>query len=216
MAVLGSVQVFFVMLIAFVMKRKEGGGVCSGSEDDTGEGEGYDGKYLGGLLIGLNVLLFAIFLGSGVVAQFVRRDRSLDAGGGRDRTETGTSVYAVLSGLRDSLGWGRSNDRPLAIGTENETAGVELGEIYKAGSGELGAAGGANPMHGGGREGVSRGGGKTAIPNPVAGGARSASEKSSYEGVVPPAPPPPLAEMGRFEGVVPPPPPAPGNQKSRH
>ena len=142
LAILASVQIFFVMLIAFVMKRKEGGGELNGVGD-----EDFDDKYLGIMLIGLNVLLFGVFVGSGVVAQFIRRDRNLDAGGaeGGDRERVGTSLYDILSGLRESLGWG-GKALPLANGFGPDSGqGIELGDLF--GGGGTSIVGNANPMH---------------------------------------------------------------------
>jgi hypothetical protein len=128
-----------VMLSAFVMKRQKGGG--GGIDDD------FDEKYLGAVLIGLNVMLAAIFVFSGAVLKLVKRTHiiyvgGVNAEGGEGRERSGTSIYDVFSGLRDSLGW-RKNNRP-ALDPSNDQ-GIELGDIYSADS-EQGQGTNINPL----------------------------------------------------------------------
>jgi hypothetical protein len=138
LSILSSIQIFVIILIALVMKRRKG---VVKVED---EGESFDDKYLGYVLFILIGLLISVFLLSGIVSQFVKRSRrretdgELGGGGARERTSTG--LYDIFSGLRKSFG--RRKDRPLAI--DDGQGGLELGNIYLGG--EDGSRTSSNPM----------------------------------------------------------------------
>jgi len=146
LSILGLVQIFIVMLIAFVMKHQKEGG--DGNEgDDTAT---FDDKYLGYVLISLNVLFVSVFLLSGIVSRFVKRSKRREVGGetlgegeGRERGSTG--VYDVFSGLRisfvDLIGWNK--ETPLTL--DDGQNGIELGNVYSGG--DDGIVDSNNPMH---------------------------------------------------------------------
>jgi len=137
-SILSSTQIFVIMLIALVMKRR------NGSVKVEGEPDSFDDKYLGYVLFALFFLLIAVFLLSGFVANFVKRTRRRKAGGesggGGARERTNTGLYDIFSGLRGSLGWRK--DKPLAI--DDDQSGLELGNIYSGA--EDGSRNSDNPM----------------------------------------------------------------------
>jgi hypothetical protein len=122
LSILSSVQIFLVVLSAFVMKRRKGVGV--GGE---GGGDEYDAKYLGVVLIALNVGLVVVFMGSGVVSKVVKNKFRREG-----REHGSTTIYDVFSGLRDSLGWRRRNSGGPALEDERADEGgeIELGDVY--------------------------------------------------------------------------------------
>ena len=138
LSILSSTQIFVIVLIALVMKKR------NGSVKVEGETDSFDDKYLGYVLFALFFLLIAVFLLSGFVSQFVRRSRRREAGGesggGGARERTSTGLYDIFSGLRESLGWRK--DKPLAI--DDDQSGLELGNIYSGG--EDGSRNSDNPM----------------------------------------------------------------------
>jgi len=130
LSILSAIQIFVIMLIALVLKRREG------AAKEDGEVASFDEKYLGYVLFGLFFLLIAVFLLSGIVSQFIKRKRrrrkgldSEQGGEGDARERTSTGLYDIFSGLRVSLGW--KKDRPLAIA--DGQGGLELGNIYSGG-----------------------------------------------------------------------------------
>jgi len=142
LSILSSIQIFIVLLIALVMKRRD---VDAGSDENGASSTSFDDKYLGYVLMSLSVLLFEVFFLSGFVAQCVKRTgpREVDGLGrtSETRARANTGVYDIFSGLRVSLGWER--DRPLAINDGQSS--IELGNIYSGGEDGNGLS--ANPIH---------------------------------------------------------------------
>ena len=108
-----------------------------------GGGDDFDAKYLGIVLILLNVVLGVVFVGSGVVTKVVKLKHRRDGG----ETSRGVSAYGVFDELRNSLGWGRKSEGVLALEDGNGEVGIELGEVYLSKNNETTVE--INPMTGG-------------------------------------------------------------------
>jgi hypothetical protein len=120
---LSSVQIFFVMLSALVMKRSKG---VEGISD-------YDAKYLGLVLILLNVGLALVLVCSGMVPKLVKLKYNTSGDDDNDEGEgahevSASSLFNLI--FVQTLGCGRKKEtRMPERETGAENIGIELGQL---------------------------------------------------------------------------------------